>query len=161
MPSLAEAGYRTVSLGVMQASPVNRNRFKAVVVAWLLVPVVLAATILFASFAETCKNEPLAEITSPKGEHKLVLFERTCSGTIAWTTHASVVRATETLPSEAGNVLISFERHGSLLESRAAPEVKAQWLETKVLQLSYSAAAPVQSTKSVSGPVIINHVRAE
>src|SRR5688572_29487724 len=104
----------------MQIPPVNR-----VISAWLLVPVVLAATVLLAIQSETCKNELLAEVASPTGEHKLVLFERSCTGTVAWTTHASVALPTAGLPKEVGNVLISFERHGSLLERREAPEIKA------------------------------------
>jgi hypothetical protein len=145
----------------MQTRPVNRGRAQSVVFAWLLVPVVLVAGILLANLTETCKNEPLAEVASPTGEHKLVLFERSCSGTVAWTTHASVVPATTGLPSDVGNVLISFERHGSLLTRGAVPEVKAQWLNPKELQLSYSSATSVQFANSVSGAVTVNHVRTE
>ena len=98
------------------------------------------ASVLF----ERCENTRLRELVAPGREWKLVLFERQCSGTVSWTTHASIVRESVMLPDAPGNVFISYERHGPLIGQTAQePEVGAQWLSAQRVELTYSADIPV------------------
>ncbi len=137
------------------------KRTPRILLGWLAAPVMVGA-VLFAWMAlETCENSRLRELASPDRQAKLVIFERSCSGTVAWTTHVSVLREGEALPNAPGNLLVSFERHGSLIgASIRDPEVRAQWQGPDAIVLSYSSAAPVQSAVSELGRFRVTHSSA-
>ncbi len=142
----------------MNRASVSVQRAPRVLLAWLAVPVLLALCFLAWSLLESCANTTLTEVASPRGDHKAVLFERSCTGTIAWATHVSVLGAGSELPNERGNALVSFERHGSLLERQdKAPEVQARWLDESTLELRYPEGTPLQwSVPAVQGVKVVH-----
>lgn len=87
------------------------------------IPVVAGLIYLGSIALETCSDRELLVEVSPSGTHKLVIFERKCSGTEAWTTHVSLVGSTGVLSDGPGNLYIGHERHGPT----GAPEVSAKW----------------------------------
>lgn len=145
----------------MISAAAGLRRAPRLLLVWLAVPLVAAAVFLVWLLLETCENSRLRELLSPDRQWKLVIFERSCSGTVAWTTHVSVLREPEFLPNAPGNLLVSFERHGSLIgASIHEPEVQARWSGPNSIELSYSSAAPIQSAVSELGRFRVTHVRA-
>mgnify|MGYP000090027561 CR=1 FL=1 len=137
------------------------HRFPRVLLGWLALPVIAGAALFTWTLLETCENSRLRELVSPDLQWKLVIFERRCSGTVAWSTHVSVVPEPELLPNAPGNLLISFERHGSLIGSTIQnPEVQARWSGTEAIELSYSLSPPVQFAASAFGRFRITQTRS-
>lgn len=65
------------------------------------------------------------------------------------------------LPNAPGNLLVSFERHGSLVgASVREPEVVVRWQRPDAIELAYSSAAPIHSTVSEFGSFRVIHTRA-
>jgi hypothetical protein len=138
------------------------RRTPGVLLGWLALPFVVACFVAAYVLFENCENAILKEVSSPDGRHNLVVFERKCSGTVAWTTHVSVVGANASLPNNSGNALVSFERHGSLANSSAPKEseVVARWAGPNIAELTYFSGAPVQFVFSEAGGVQVTHGRA-
>jgi hypothetical protein len=129
---------------------------------WLALPALVCASLLVAVLSETCTNTVFAQTRFPGGEYKAILFERSCSGTVAWTTHASVLPVESDLPDAPGNALVSFERHGSLTETPGRQlDVQVQWVSPTTVHLAYSSAAPIQHSASSVEKVTVKHVRTE
>jgi len=53
-----------------------------------------------------CENEVARSIFSPSGEYKAVVFSRSCGTTVGFNTQVSVLRSSDTLPNDGGNILI-------------------------------------------------------
>ena len=81
----------------------------------------------------SCVNEIRAEIPSPSGEHRAVVFRRNCGATTAFSTHVSVVPSSETLPDQGGNLLV--------LDGE--PDVEATWTRPEHLEVSYPRSSEV------------------
>jgi hypothetical protein len=146
----------------MTATQPQIQRLKRVAFVWLSLPVLCGIAMLAYSLSESCTNTVLTEIVSPTGEYKVSLFERKCTGTVAWTTHASVLPANSTVPDIDGNALVSFERHGSLADSPARkPEVEARWVSPNTVELLYISAAPIQLRAPAVERVKVMHVRTQ
>lgn len=134
------------------------HRTRRALLGWLALPVFLGVAALSWQVFETCENSRLRELSSPDGEHRLVIFERNCSGTVAWTTHASILKRDSRLPDAAGNVLVSFERHGSLVgDVIQQPEIEAQWKGSRELEIIHSAADPGPFAVSELDGVRVTH----
>lgn len=144
----------------MLSAATGLRRTPRVLLGWLAVPLITGAALLGWLLLETCENSRLRELPSPDRQWKLVVFERTCSGTVAWTTHVSAIPESDALPNSPGNLLVSFERHGSLVgKSIREPEVRARWQGARSVELEYSSAAPIQSAVSELGGLRIIHTR--
>ena len=136
------------------------QRAPRVLLAWLALPVIVGVITVAWLLFETCENSRLRELPSPDGRWKLVVFERSCSGTVAWTTHVSVVGEAEILSGAPGNLLVSFDRHGSLIgTSVREPEIHARWRNADTIELSYSSAVPIQASVSELGRFRVLHTR--
>ena len=62
---------------------------------------------------DMCANEVISESLSPDGRQKIILFQRDCGATTGFSTQASLLSATETLPNKSGNLLITDTDHGA------------------------------------------------
>lgn len=62
------------------------------------------------------------------------------------------------LPDAPGNLLVSFERHGSLIGSSVRePEVLARWRDSGTIELLYRAGTPIESSVSEFGRFRVVH----
>ena len=129
----------------MLSAATGLRRTPRVLFAWIALPVLVVGGVLLWPLLETCENSRLRDIESPGRDYRLIVFERSCSGTVAWTTHVSIVRTLDTLPNEPGNVLVSVERHGSLVGQKVNdPEVHARWVGNNQVELSYPSGLLLQ-----------------
>jgi hypothetical protein len=53
-----------------------------------------------------CSNEPSAEVVSPDGSKKIVLFSRNCGATTGFNTQGTVLSREDELPNESGSAFI-------------------------------------------------------
>lgn len=142
------------------------RRTPRVLVGWLCFPLVFAALAAAFYLFDSCENTILEEARSPDGRKKLVIFERKCSGTVAWTTHVAIVDSIVPFPNRPGNTLVSYERHGSLTEEtdprrHEMPEVQARWTGPSDVELTYWSGAPIQFSALEVDGVQIAHKRTE
>jgi hypothetical protein len=56
--------------------------------------------------SDICSNEPVADIPSPSGKNKAIVFHRNCGADTAPNTQVAVIPAYSTLPNIPGNALI-------------------------------------------------------
>jgi hypothetical protein len=144
-------------MSTIQAA-IGLRRTPRILAAWLAVPVVMSVLLAAWLLLETCENSGLRELLSPDRSWKLVVFERSCSATVAWTTHVSVVAAEKMLPDAPGNLLVSFERHGSLIgSSMQEPEIRVRWRDSETIELLYRAGTPIESSVARLGRFRIIH----
>jgi hypothetical protein len=132
----------------------------------LCFPLVFAALAAAFYLFESCENTILEETRSSDGHKKLVIFERKCSGTVAWTTHVAIVDSSAPLPNRAGNTLVFYARHGSLTEEvdprrREMREVQARWTGPSGVELTYWSGEPIQFSALEIDGVRIAHKRTE
>jgi hypothetical protein len=71
-----------------------------------MVTVLSAFTLLGGCCNIDCENEVAARVASPSGKRNAVVFHRGCGATTGFNTQVSVLKATDPLPNEGGNVLI-------------------------------------------------------
>jgi hypothetical protein len=71
---------------------------------------IFATAGLLASWAvgcgDMCSNEQVASVSSPSGAWKAVAFNRGCGATIGTSSQVSLLRSSEQLPNDGGNVLV-------------------------------------------------------
>jgi len=67
---------------------------------------ILIVVIGYFVLSDLCENEIISLSTSPNGNWKVVLFERSCGATTGYTSQISLVKAAEQLPNEAGNIYV-------------------------------------------------------
>ncbi len=74
-----------------------------------------------------CGNEMGYEEVSPNGKLKAVVFERDCGATTRATTQISVLRKSEPLPNEAGNIFVVKDN----------PLIRMEWRPDAELLVTY------------------------
>ena len=103
--------------------------------------VLLAAAIAGAS-CSLCENRQLAEYPSPDGAQKIVVFERNCGATTAFSTQASLVAANSRGVSGGGNVFVADSNHGAApAGSGGGPELRVRWISSDTVELAYHPKA--------------------
>lgn len=88
-----------------------------------LILLIIVSLFLAGCLGTDCVNEVRAELASPNGGFKAVVFSRNCGATTGANMQVSVLKAIEKLPDEGGNVLIvdegeakvSWKQNGGLL----------------------------------------------
>jgi hypothetical protein len=78
----------------------------------LTLPMVVFAT---GCLGTDCENEQSAEIVSPNGTKKIVLFSRNCGATTGFNLQGSILNQTEDLPNEAGTAFIAAENTAKII----------------------------------------------
>ena len=123
-----------------------------------LAALVAAAAVIVAApglvfSGEMCGNQTLAEVRSPGGTHRAVVFERDCGATSGFSTQVSVLPAGETLPSEGGNLFVADDDHGQAPSGPGGgPVVEPVWLaENRLLIRHHPRARVFHSEARVDG----------
>lgn len=89
-----------------------------------------------------CGSDLQAEITSPDGELKAVVFQYDCGATTPFSTQISLLRADQELKNKPGNVFTATTDHGATpAASWGGPEVEVVWLDDATLLIVYDDRA--------------------
>ncbi len=109
------------------------------------------------AFSTACINEPLQDIPSPDGRHRIVVFQRDCGATTGFLTQASLLTQRDALDDRSGNLFIADSNHGAAPSGPGGgPAVVAVWLDARHLQLSHHPSARVfLATPQIDGVQIM------
>lgn len=108
--------------------------------------------------SSSCANELLAEVASPDGKLKAVVFQRDCGATTGFSTQVSVLAASAIVGTSAGNVFTSDTNHGVAPSGPGGgPVVKVGWRTPSVLVVSHHSAARVFLAESHVGSVTVHY----
>ncbi|OCT16229.1 hypothetical protein A8709_01965 [Paenibacillus pectinilyticus] len=96
---------------------------KAIAIAVIVVGLILSIGIymLFSQainmLSGMCSNDILSEHSQPDGDYKLVVFERNCGATTAYSYHLSLIKANSDLKNQGGNKFVSKENFVAFWEN--------------------------------------------
>src|SRR5512145_2213905 len=99
-------------------------------------PVIGIALLVSAALSacdSSCENVLVANVVSPNGNLKAVVFSRNCGATTGFNTQISIAQASDAHPQEAGDTFIA---DGTLA-------LKIQWLSESELSVSGTRGAKV------------------
>jgi len=106
----------------------------------------LSLTALLSACDQGCENEVARSIASPSGKLKVVVFHRGCGATTGFNTQASILKATDSLPNEGGNILA--------VEGKVPMQI--QWLSEERFSISgLSSARVFKQEHSASGIAVV------
>ena len=86
----------------------------------------------------SCENTLIEEVDSPDGVWKIVVFDRGCGATTGFSTQVDILKATESLKNESGDLLV--------LEGKHVPIV-IFWETNKKYSLKYNGETYNGTTK--------------
>lgn len=139
-----------------------KSRRKALVVAaWLLgscaVVIVISTLAMSSLFGGMCANDVLKETISPDGKKRVIVFQRNCGATTGFSTQASVLSVSRSLPNDGGNVFSADTNHGTAPSGPGGgPELEASWVSSNELVLEHHPQARVFKAEPSIGDT---HVR--
>ncbi len=108
--------------------------------------------------AGLCDNTPLAEVPSPGGTRKAVVFQRDCGATTGFSTQVSVLAAGEKLPNDGGNVFVADTDHGQAPSGPGGgPVVEVVWLGEERLLIRHHRRARVFRSEAHVGSVAVGY----
>ena len=93
-----------------------------------------------------CENEPTAEVLSPDGTKKIVLFSRNCGATTGFNTQGTVLNRGDELPYEPGSAFI--------IDNGTA---KVTWADDRMLIVVFENNARVFKKELSDGGVTIDY----
>jgi hypothetical protein len=106
----------------------------------------LSVTALLSACDQGCENEVTRSITSPSGNFKVVVFHRGCGATTGFNTQASILKATDFLPNDGGNILV--------VEGKVSMQI--QWSSEERISISGLGSAKVfKQEHSASGIAVV------
>jgi hypothetical protein len=128
---------------------------------WLLggcaVLISICVLVLSSLFGGMCANDVIKEVVSPDGKKKVVVFQRNCGATTGFSTQASVLTVSRSLPNDGGNVFSADTNHGAAPSGPGGgPELEASWVGPKELVLEHHTQARVFKAEPSIGDT---HVR--
>jgi hypothetical protein len=128
---------------------------------WLLgggaVLIAISALALSSLFGRMCANDVIKEVVSPDGKKKVVVFQRNCGATTDFSTQASVLSVSGSLPNDGGNVFSADTNHGAAPSGPGGgPELEASWVGPKELVFAHHPQARVFKAEASIGDT---HVR--
>jgi hypothetical protein len=113
----------------------------------------LAVSLLMAA-CDPCENESAAEHASPDGKWKVVVFERGCGATVGANVQMSLLQASKTLPSDAGNLFVIDSNHGG----SALEDIFVDWTSKSSVTITYPAKARVFKQERRIGDVSVSYI---
>lgn len=123
-----------------------------------LVPIAVAVAFLIA--AGRCVNHVLAEVPSPDGRIKAVVFERDCGATTDFSTQISILRTGVRLPNDGGNAFIADTDHGAAPAGPGGgPEVQVRWEGPRAVRITHDPEARVFRAERSVGSVAVRYSR--
>ena len=117
--------------------------------------VIIYCCLLLSACGDVCQNQIISESTSPDHEKSVVLFQRDCGATSAFTTQISILPPGEK-PEGTGNVFVADDDHGAApAGSWGGPWVSVKWLDSNHLQVTYAKGSRVfDQTENVGGVTV-------
>lgn len=106
---------------------------------------ILVFTAWLSACDQICENEVTQSMTSPSGKLKLVVFHRGCGATTDSNTQASIIKATDSLPNDSGNILIVDDKI----------PVQINWLSEERVSISGLGSAKVFKQEHSSSGVAV------
>jgi hypothetical protein len=104
----------------------------------------LLLAIVLTGGCSLCKNEIVAEIPSPKGDKRAVVFQRDCGATTGFSTQVSILSRGIRLRDEGGNAFVADDDHGAVpLTSGNVMAIDVRWASNDELMIDYPARARV------------------
>lgn len=134
-----EQPHDSMFFGLMRAR-LNMREQSLVAGTTVAILVVLSAGV--SSCGGGCGNEILAEYPSPDRTRRIVVFQRDCGATTAFSTQASLILSGEDLPSGNGNVFIADTDHGAAPSGfGGGPELNVEWETCDQVLISHDPSA--------------------
>jgi hypothetical protein len=117
--------------------------------------VIIYCCLLLSACSDVCQNQIFSETASPDHEKSVVLFQRDCGATSAFTTQISILPPGEK-PEGTGNVFVADDDHGAApAGSWGGPWVSVKWLDSNHLQVTYAKGSRVfDQTENVGGVTV-------
>src|SRR5690606_17537649 len=84
-------------------------------------------------FSSMCGNQLVNQIESPNRQYKAVIFTRDCGATTGFSTHVSLMKTSDKLENNPGNIFIASGREAVELNEIGGPLVIAQWTNNSEL----------------------------
>jgi len=105
------------------------------------------------TLASACGNQILAEIPSPDGARRVVVFERDCGATTGFSMQASLLRMGAALPNEAGNLFVADAAHSAAPAGPGGgPALEVVWANSHALVLrTHRKARVFKARKTLDG----------
>ena len=85
-----------------------------------------ASVLALTACSDSCGNDVLADVPSPSGERRAVVFQRDCGATTGFSVQVSILRRGKSLPNEAGNTFTADANH----DPGVSLEVQPTWEST-------------------------------
>jgi hypothetical protein len=104
---------------------------------------------------DPCGNRILSETQTEGSPKRAVVFERDCGATTEFSTHVSILDASEIAPREGGNVFVADSDHGAVTKVR----VSARWDSADHLVVIFPARARVFQQQAQVRGVSISYER--
>jgi hypothetical protein len=93
---------------------------------------------------DPCDNKELQTVNSPNGQHKAIVFQRSCGATTGFSTQISLLKTNKQLPKEGGNIFMADTNHGKApAGDGGGPAVTIQWLGEQTLSVKYDKRSRV------------------
>lgn len=109
-----------------------------------------------------CANDVLAELPSPDGENKAIVFQRDCGATTGFSTQVSVLQSGQVLGDSSANVFVGDTNHGAAPSGPGGgPSLRVQWVGPETLVVSHRPAVRVFAAEKESGSVRITYRATE
>jgi hypothetical protein len=75
---------------------------------------------------------------SPDGQHKAVIFTRSCGATTDFVTEVSILRGNEGIPRGTGNAfVVAYDPEHSATRKTDAVEIRIQWKSDQLLSIAF------------------------
>jgi hypothetical protein len=120
------------------------------------IPLVVLSVCLVAC-ADPCENRTLSELTAPSGNKRALVFERSCGATTGFSTHVSVLNASDPVPKSAGNTFNADSDHGAAKDMT----VTVRWAAPDQLVVRYPARARIFRRESQATGVAVAYEIAQ
>jgi hypothetical protein len=103
--------------------------------------------------SDMCANEPFADLPSPDGTLKAIVFRRDCGATTGFSTQVSIIGASESLPNRGGNLFVADTDHGKAPSGiGGGPQVRVTWSGPRSVRVGHHRDARVFLAKpAISG----------
>jgi hypothetical protein len=106
---------------------------------------------------EACGYETVADVPSPSGRLRTLVFVRDCGAPTGFSTQVTVLPAGAKLPNESGNLFVADTNQGAAPSGRAdGPEVTVRWRSESELSVAHHPQARVFLAKPRLGDIQVD-----
>jgi hypothetical protein len=124
-------------------------------VAWPALPSIIP-------FNVECGNTLLSRLPSPDGKRELVVYERNCGATTGFSTQASVLRSSDSLPQDPNSFVVIDSDHGRAPSGPGGgPILVGLWTGNDSLLVQFDRRARVFTQKRKMRGVTIHFAAVE